>query len=77
MEAKLCYIGYGLMENRSGLIVDARLTLPWSRVMPTRKPHEEGPSAGFTDTGPRERSIYVPTERLPLASKYSGCPPEK
>jgi IS5 family transposase len=27
MEAKLCFIGHGLMENRSGLIVDARLTL--------------------------------------------------
>jgi transposase len=26
-EAKLCYIGHGLMENRSGLIVDTRLTL--------------------------------------------------
>jgi transposase len=26
MEATLCYIGHGLMENRSGLIVDARLT---------------------------------------------------
>ena len=26
MEAKLCVIGHGLMENRSGLIVDARLT---------------------------------------------------
>jgi len=26
MEAKLCYIGHGLMENRSGLLVDARLT---------------------------------------------------
>ncbi|MGB7589344.1 MAG: IS5 family transposase [Solirubrobacterales bacterium] len=26
MEAKLCFIGNGLMENRSGLIVDARLT---------------------------------------------------
>src|SRR5580700_6305867 len=26
MEAKLCFIGRGLMENRSGLIVDARLT---------------------------------------------------
>ena len=26
MEAKLCYIGHGLMENRSGLIVDTRLT---------------------------------------------------
>src|SRR5205085_3791887 len=25
-EAKLCCIGHGLMENRSGLIVDARLT---------------------------------------------------
>ena len=24
MEAKLCFIGHGLMENRSGLIVDAR-----------------------------------------------------
>jgi len=27
MEAKLCYIGHGLMENRSGLIVGTRLTL--------------------------------------------------
>jgi transposase len=26
MGAKLCFIGHGLMENRSGLIVDARLT---------------------------------------------------
>lgn len=26
MEARLCYIGHGLMENRSGLIVDTRLT---------------------------------------------------
>ena len=26
MEAKLCFIGHGLMENRSGLTVDARLT---------------------------------------------------
>ena len=25
MEAKLCFIGHGLMENRSGLIVDTRL----------------------------------------------------
>ncbi|HEV2079614.1 MAG TPA: IS5 family transposase [Allosphingosinicella sp.] len=26
MEAKLCFMGHGLMENRSGLIVDARVT---------------------------------------------------
>ena len=26
MEARLCFIGHALMENRSGLIVDARLT---------------------------------------------------
>ena len=26
MAAKLCFIGHGLMENRSGLMVDARLT---------------------------------------------------
>ena len=26
MEAKLCFIGHGLMENRSGLLVEARLT---------------------------------------------------
>ena len=26
MEAKLCFIGHGLMENRSGLVIDARLT---------------------------------------------------
>jgi transposase len=26
MEARLCYIGHTLMENRSGLLVDARLT---------------------------------------------------
>lgn len=27
MEARLCFIGHALMENRSGLFVDARLTL--------------------------------------------------
>lgn len=27
MEAKLCFIDHGLMENRSGLILDTRLTL--------------------------------------------------
>jgi transposase len=32
MEAKLCYIGHTLMENRNGLLVDARL--PGSRVTP-------------------------------------------
>jgi hypothetical protein len=26
MEARLCFLGHGLMENRSGLLVDARLT---------------------------------------------------
>lgn len=26
MEARLCFIGHGLMENRSGLLIDARLT---------------------------------------------------
>ena len=26
MEAKLCFIGHGLMENRSGLIIDTRMT---------------------------------------------------
>jgi IS5 family transposase len=26
MEAKLCFLGHALMENRSGLVVDARLT---------------------------------------------------
>ena len=26
MEARLCFIGHGLIENRSGLLVDARLT---------------------------------------------------
>src|SRR4029077_1258600 len=26
MEAKLCYIGHTLMENRNGLLVDAQLT---------------------------------------------------
>jgi hypothetical protein len=26
MEAILCFIGHGLMENRSGLLIDTRLT---------------------------------------------------
>jgi hypothetical protein len=26
MEAKLCFVSHGLMENRSGLVIDARLT---------------------------------------------------
>src|SRR5262250_2424382 len=40
MEAKLCFIGHALMENRSGLIVDTRLTRvsgrARSRSVPTR-----------------------------------------
>ena len=33
MEAKLCFIGHALMENRSGLIVEYRLTA--AMVMPS------------------------------------------
>jgi hypothetical protein len=34
MEAKLCYIGHALMENRNGLLVDMRLSKQCS--MPSR-----------------------------------------
>ena len=30
MEAKLCFIGHALMENRNELFVDARLTKVWA-----------------------------------------------
>jgi hypothetical protein len=34
MEAKLCFIGHALMENRSGLIVDTHAS-PASPAMPS------------------------------------------
>ncbi len=37
MEAKLCFIGHALMENRSGLIVDARLTAPTATPSASRR----------------------------------------
>jgi hypothetical protein len=45
MEARLCFIGHGLMENRSGLLVDARLTRVSShaeRLSSDRPPAESG-----------------------------------
>lgn len=50
MEAKLCYIGHGLMENRSGLIVDTRLTLVSGHAerlaaLEMIEPHADGPRA--------------------------------
>ncbi len=37
MEAKLCFIGHALMENRSGLIVDACLTRPTATPSASRR----------------------------------------
>src|SRR6516225_3276033 len=62
MEARLCYIGHGLMENRSGLIVDARLTRVsghaerlapsrWSSTSPSAP--ARSPSAPTEATTPR------------------------
>jgi IS5 family transposase len=50
MEAKLCYIGHGLMENRSGLLVDARLTRVSGHAerlaaLEMIEPHAERPQA--------------------------------
>lgn len=50
MEAKLCFIGHGLMENRSGLIVDARLTRVSGHAerlaaLEMIEPHAERPGA--------------------------------
>ena len=50
MEARLCYIGHGLMENRSGLIVDARLTLVSGHAerlaaLEMIEPHADSPRA--------------------------------
>lgn len=50
MEAKLCFIGHGLMENRSGLLVDARLTRVSGHAerlaaLEMIEPHADRPSA--------------------------------
>jgi len=50
MEAKLCFIGHGLMENCSGLIVDARLTLVSGHAerlaaLDMIEPYADGPHA--------------------------------
>ncbi len=50
MEAKLCIIGYGLMENRTGLLVDARLTRVSGHAerpaaLEMIEPHAERPQA--------------------------------
>ncbi len=50
MEAKLCFIGHGLMENRSGLLVDARLTRVSGHAerfaaLEMIEPHAERPQA--------------------------------
>ena len=50
MEARLCYIGHGLMENRSGLIVDTRLTLVSGHAerlaaLEMIEPHADSPRA--------------------------------
>jgi transposase len=49
-EALLCYIGHGLMENRSGLLVDARLTkvsgrAEWLAGLKMIAPHADRPKA--------------------------------
>ena len=48
--AKLCFIGHGLMENRSGLIVDCRLTLVSGHAerlaaLEMIEPHDDRPCA--------------------------------
>ncbi len=57
MEAKLCFIGHTLMENRSGLIVDARLT---SRRRP-RRAHRRAVDDRATRRPARAPSPWAPT----------------
>jgi transposase len=50
MEARLCFIGHTLMENRSGLIVDARVTMADGHAervaaLSMIEPHADRPSA--------------------------------
>ncbi len=50
MEAKLCFLGHALMENRSGLLVDARLTRADGHAeriaaLAMIEPHAERPGA--------------------------------
>jgi transposase len=45
MKAKLCFIGHELMENRSGLIVDARLTRVMLNGLPPSRWSSTSPSA--------------------------------
>ena len=73
MEAKLCFIGHALMENRHGLIVDTRLTrvsgMPngWP-ALEMIEPHADDPAAitlggdkGFDAAGLRHGAARAST----------------
>src|SRR5665213_227921 len=45
MEARLCFIGHTLMENRSGLIVDTRVTTADGHAAPIAAPSRPEPRA--------------------------------
>ncbi|WP_313760431.1 IS5 family transposase [Rhizobium sp.] len=48
-EAKMCFMGHGLMENRHGLLVDARLTEASGYAERVTSPHMIGPFTGRTE----------------------------
>ena len=67
MEARLCFIGHGLMENRSGLIVDACLT----RVAPRwlSSPPQSVPAPTTPQSTVRQ------SLRSPLPQKHASSAP--
>ncbi|MBJ2152827.1 hypothetical protein JC607_18325 [Paracoccus sp. IB05] len=60
----LCFIGHGLMENRSGLIVDADLTRATARRAAGRNRLDPPPFAGFDTAATRQPTqMRKPTPR--------------
>ncbi len=69
MEAKLCFIGHGLMKNRSGLIVDARLSLvsgDAERMVALEMRSRPAPAG-------RSRSRWVPTADTTRRTSLQSC----
>jgi hypothetical protein len=60
MEAKLCFIGHGLMENRSDLIVDARLTRVSGRSTGRQRVRSRYRGRGTEAQAPRTIHTQVP-----------------
>ena len=70
MEAKLAFLGHALMENRSGLIVDACLT-------PADGHAERNAALAMIEPSPiaRPASRLAPTRAMTRAFSSTNCAP--